>query len=340
MATQLMTAETIETLPMPPELPGYVWRPARIEDVSALHQMLLAADEVDDTDMTDTLADMQTQFDDPWSNPLTDSLIALTPDGQVAAFARTFMNPQPEEENRVFLWVEVHPDQRGRGLEDFVLDWAEARGVQRLRAVSNALPRLLRSGVPDNLLDRIARLEARGFRPVRYFYRMRRDLSEPIPDVRLADGLTLRTFTPDLSRRVLDAFNEAFRDHWSFELITDEDWQQFFIERSSFRPDLTFVVMDGDQVAGASFNTISLEANAREGISEGWVAELAVRRAWRKRGVATALLCATMRAFKAEGLDFATLGVDTENPSGALRLYERVGFRPVKRFIQFEKPVL
>jgi GNAT superfamily N-acetyltransferase len=302
--------------------------------------MLLAADEVDDTDMTDPLADMQTQFDDPWSNPAIDSLIALAPDGQLAAFARTFMNPQPEEENRVFLWVETHPDHRGRGLEEFVLDWAEARGVQRLRAMSNALPRLLRCGLPDNLRDRVARLEARGFRPARYFYRMRRDLSQPIPDAVLADGLSLRTFTPDLSRRVLDALNEAFRDHWSFELITDADWQQFFIERSSFRPDLTYVVMDGEQVAGVSFNTISLEENARKGLSEGWVAELAVRRAWRKRGVATALLCATMHAFKAEGLDYATLGVDTENPSGALRLYERVGFRPVKRFVQLEKAVL
>ena len=99
------------------------------------------------------------------------------------------------------------------------------------------------------------------------------------------------------------------------------------------------VVLDGEEVAGVSFNTVSPEEIARQGINQGWVAELGVRRPWRKRGVATALLCESMRAFKRAGLDFATLGVDTENPTGALRLYESVGFRPVRRFIVFSKPV-
>jgi len=337
MATQIETTD-IQSLPLPPDLPGYTWRPARREDVWALHQLLLAVDKADDRNSASTLTDMQTQFDDPWSNPETDSLLAFTPDGQVAAMARTFVNPQPEEEIRAFLWDEVHPDHRGRGLEEFLLTWMEARARQRVQAMPVGLQRVFRYGCPDNLSERIARLERRGYQPVRYFYRMRRDLHQPIPDKLLAESLSLRTYSPELSRAVLDAFNEAFRDHWSFETITNEDWQKFFIERSSFRPDLTFVAMDGDQVAGFSFNTVSPEENARNGINEGWIAELAVRRPWRKRGIASALLCASMRAFKAEGLDYATLGVDTENLSGALRLYESVGFKPVKRFIQFEKP--
>jgi mycothiol synthase len=95
--------------------------------------------------------------------------------------------------------------------------------------------------------------------------------------------------------------------------------------------------MSGNEVAGLSLNCISPEENARRGRSEGWIEELAVRRPWRKRGVATALLCASMHAFKAEGLQHAMLGVDTENLTGALRVYGRVGFKPVKRFLQFEK---
>jgi ribosomal protein S18 acetylase RimI-like enzyme len=155
--------------------------------------------------------------------------------------------------------------------------------------------------------------------------------------VQLPDNLALRVYTPDLSEPVLAAFNEAFRDHWSFDPVTPEDWQQFFIDRSSFRPDLTYVVMDGAEVAGFSFNCISAEENARRQISEGWVEVLAVRRPWRKRGVATALLCASMHAFKAEGLQHAMLGVDTENLTGALRVYEHVGFKPVKRYVQSQK---
>src|SRR5512143_2516346 len=97
--------------------------------------------------------------------------------------------------------------------------------------------------------------------------------------------------------------------------------------------------MAGKEVAGFSMNGVSAERNARQGRSEGWIEELAVRRPWRRRGVATALLCASMHAFKAEGLQQAMLGVDTENLTGALRVYEHVGFKPVKRFIQFEKPL-
>ena len=84
---------------------------------------------------------------------------------------------------------------------------------------------------------------------------------------------------------------------------------------------------------------LSPEENARHGRSEGWIEELAVRRPWRKRGVATALLCASMHAFKAEGLQHAMLGVDTQNLSGALRVYENVGFKSIKRFTQFQKTV-
>jgi mycothiol synthase len=335
----MIQTHSINTLPTPPDLSGYTWRSLRREDVPVVHQLLLAVDEADDREVASTLEDAIREYDDPWCTPETDSLVALTGEGQIVAFARTFLNPQPEEANRCFLWVEVHPDWRGRGLEDGLIDWAEARGRQRLLAVNNSLPCLLRWAHQDTQTDRIARLEGRGYRPERYFFRMRRDLREPIPDLPLPEGITLRTFTPGMSSAVLSMLNEAFRDHWSFEFITDEDWQKFFIERSSFRPDVTFLAMDGGDIAGVSFNTISPEENARNDIKEGWVAELAVRRPWRKRGIATALLYASMRAFEREGLDYATLGVDAENLTGALRLYERVGFVAVKRFIQMAKPV-
>jgi ribosomal protein S18 acetylase RimI-like enzyme len=338
MTTQLASLD-VTFLPAPLDWPQYTWRPIQYEDLPALHRMLLAADQADDRDFSDPLPDLQTQFDDPWSNPATDSLLAIAPDGRVAAMARTFANPQPPDEARAFLWTEVHPAERGRGLEEFLLDWAEARAYQRVQAMPAGLPRALRYGVEDTQADAIARLERRGYRPIRYFYRMRRDLRQPIPDRRLPGGLTLRRFSPELSRAVLDALNEAFRDHWSFEPVTEQDWDMFFIRRSSFRPALTFVAMDGDQVAGLSFNTVNVEENARSGLSEGWIAELAVRRPWRKRGVASALLCESMRAFDADGLEHAGLGVDTENQTGALRLYEGLGFRPVRRRIAFARSI-
>jgi ribosomal protein S18 acetylase RimI-like enzyme len=326
-------------LPALPMLAEFQFRSLRHDDIQALYEMLLAVEITDERNLVDTFADLQREFDDPWSNPELDSLAAFTPDGLLAGVARTFQNPQPEDEVRCWISVEVHPAQRADGLEDALLDWAQERGQQRLRLATGGVSRVLRSSIQDTQTPRQAQLEQRGFGVVRYFYRMQRDLSEPIPAVQLPGDLALRVYTPDLSEAVHAALNEAFRDHWSFDPVSAEDWQMFFIERSSFRPDLTYVVMAGDEVAGFSINCVSPEENARHARSEGWIAELAVRRPWRKRGVATALLCASMHAFKAEGLRHAMLGVDTENPSGALRVYEHVGFRPVKRFIQFQKAV-
>jgi ribosomal protein S18 acetylase RimI-like enzyme len=335
MLTQTL-ATTLE-LPVLPALPGFEFRALRRDDVPVLYDMLLAIERVDERSLVDTLGDLQREFDDPWSNAEIDSVAAFTPAGQLVGLARTFQNPQPEDEVRCFLSVEVDPSHRASGLEDALLDWAIERGQQRLLLASHVAPRMLRFGIQDTQTQRRAQLEERGFSIARHFYRMQRDLSDPIPAVQLPANLALRVYTPDLSRAVYTALNEAFRDHWSFDPIPGEDWQQFFINRSSFRPDLTYVVMDGAEVAGFSFNCVSAEENARRHTSEGWVEVLAVRRPWRKRGVATALLGASMHAFKAEGLQHTMLGVDTENLSGALRVYEHVGFKPIKRFTHFEK---
>jgi len=325
---------------IPRDLQGYTWRPFRREDVPALYEMLMAVDRADQRHFIVTLQDMETQYDDPWSNAETDSLLAFTAEGQVAAMARVFANPKPVEECRAHLWTEVHPAHRGNGLDDVVLEWAEARGRAKLDEMPFDFPRILRVGIQDDLRDQIALIERHGFRPTRYFYRMRRDLSQPIPEGAPPEGITLRIYSPELSQGMLQAFNESFADHWGFEPATESDWDMFFLKRVDFRPDLTFVALQGDEVVGFSFNVVNCETNERYNVREGWVQDLGVRRAWRKRGVATALLCASMRAFKADGLDDAMLGVDTENPTGARRLYERLGFVQVKRFVSFEKPVI
>ncbi len=325
-------------LNIPQDLQTYTWRPYRRPDVPALYQMMLTVDRAEDRRMLLTLEDMGTQFDDPWSNAETDSLVAFAADGQLAAWARVFANPEPQDECRAFLWWEVHPHHRENGLADFVLSWMEARGRAKLNEMPPHLPRVLRSSVPDDLHVRVTLLERHAFRPVRYFYRMRRDLSRPIPDEHAPEGITLHTFSPELGARAREALNESFSDHWSFEPVSEADWRMFFIGRSDFRPDLTFIAMESDQVVGICINVVNRETNERQGSNEGWIQDLGVRRAWRKRGLASALLCATLRAFKADGLDAAMLGVDTENPTGALRLYQRLGFSPIKRLINFEKP--
>jgi ribosomal protein S18 acetylase RimI-like enzyme len=82
---------------------------------------------------------------------------------------------------------------------------------------------------------------------------------------------------------------------------------------------------------------IDEQQNAEYNRKRGWTENICVRRPWRKRGLARSLIVQSLWAIKERGMTEAALGVDTENPNGALRLYESVGFRPVKRWTTYRK---
>jgi ribosomal protein S18 acetylase RimI-like enzyme len=168
---------------------------------------------------------------------------------------------------------------------------------------------------------------------------MRRDLRRPLDAYTLPEGLTLRQYSPADELPLLEAFNEAFADHWNFEPITHYDWQAWVVGAKEFRPALSYLAMDGDDIAGFLISAVSLEENRRYGTNQGWIKELGTRRPWRRQGIASALLSIAIQAFQEAGLDYAVLGVDTENQTGALGIYERLGFEPIRRFISFKKPV-
>ncbi len=89
-------------------------------------------------------------------------------------------------------------------------------------------------------------------------------------------------------------------------------------------------MLAGSEIAGYSLTGIHPAEWEGLGFREGWIHQLGVRRPWRGRGIATALLRASATAFAAAGLEYATLDVDADNPTGAVRLYESVGFRASK----------
>jgi mycothiol synthase len=325
------------------DLEQLTWRAATEADVPAVHALYLAEAADEPHCMLPSPEDLRREFDDPWSPPATDTWLAQWPAerGSLAAYGRVIANPEPEEQGRAFLDIDVHPAYAGGPVEEKLVDWLERRGNEVLRPIVAAHPgtepAILRLACWDQSAERIRGYERRGFRPVRHFYRMQRDLHEPIPDRPLPDGLEWRNYSPEIDERLRLAHNEAFLDHWSHEPVSENDWQQFVVQRASFRADLTWVVMDGDEVAAFSLNRHDPEEAEREGYRAGWIGSLGTRRPWRKRGLGSALLVKSMRSFKEAGLDSAVLGVDAQNPTGALGLYERLGFVVIKRTIVYEK---
>jgi mycothiol synthase len=318
----------------------YTWRPARREDALAMHELLVDIESVDQRGWVDTLEERERDFNDPATCAETDTLLGFANDGKLAAIGWLISLPPSDKEHLTFLWGEVHPEHRQRGLGSYVLKWMETRSREILATRRDNLPRYLRANTPENLTDRISLYEQHGFELVRSFYRMRRDLSLPIPEVRMPPGITLCTYSPELDQATMQANDEAFMDHWGYAPIDQEAWRLFFIDTPDFRPELTYLAMSEDgQVAGICFNEVRQEENIALGIQQGWIRSLAVRRPWRNQGLGTALMCASMHAFRQAGMDYAGLGVDSENLTGALHLYEQLGFNVVRRFLSYSKTV-
>jgi mycothiol synthase len=238
-----------------------------------------------------------------------ENLRVLEEDGRVVGYGDVW----PEEDN-------VQLDVAAPGHWEPFLDWAEAE----------AAGRRIRVFVPErHELARIA--QTRGYRLWRSSYTMEADL--PVDGPVVPAGIEVRSYRPDVDgEAVRQALNESFADDPFHHDVTSSNFREFYLKSRGFEPSLWLFGWDGDELAG-----FVLAYSQHVGDPAlGWVGTLGVRPAWRRRGLGEALLRAGFAALYTRGLRRVGLGVDTENITGALRLYERVGMRPVRRFDNWE----
>jgi len=200
------------------------------------------------------------------------------------------------------------------------------------------VPRFFQAEAFDTETAKEALLLNEGYTPVRRGFNMVRSLAEPIVLTPLPPGLEVRPVPPQRYRTLWEADQEAFRDHWGFVPGTEADYRRWLNE-PIFNPSLWQVAWDGDQIAGAVQNFVNEKENEEYNRKRGYTEGIFVRRPWRKRGLARALIMRSLQMFKNMGFTEAALGVDAENLSGALRLYEGCGFRAVKRESLYRKPI-
>lgn len=218
------------------------------------------------------------------------------------------------------LWVdddEVALDLAAPGYEEAVLEWAE----------SEAHGRRVRVYFPggEHALERLC--AARGYRYWRSSFTMGAPLDATLPVPRVPEGIELGAYRDGDAPHVIAALNESFVDDPFFHEQTPAGFREFHLRSRGFEPSLWVLAWDGGELAGCS---LSYAHRAGEpGL--GWVASLCVRPAWRRRGLGEALLLESFRRLRDRGLTRVGLGVDSENPTGAVRLYERVGMRRVRR---------
>jgi mycothiol synthase len=169
-------------------------------------------------------------------------------------------------------------------------------------------------------------LTAHGYRDVRRFYEMAIELQEAPP----APLWPVEPFRAEDARAFHATLDESFQDHWEHHGRTFDEWWERHVKSPNFDTSLWFLIRDGDEIAAVTRN----EANRNGG---GYIGAIGVRRPYRGKGYAKALLQRSFAEFFDRGIPRVTLGVDASNPTGATHLYERVGMHVEAENVVFEK---
>ncbi|MDQ3880931.1 MAG: GNAT family N-acetyltransferase [Chloroflexota bacterium] len=331
-----MTADAVD-VPGAPEIPGLRLRRYRgATDLPGMLDAFHASGEADGSEQVNSLPDMENAYAHLSNCDPDRDILVFEVDSEIIGYSRRYWAELNEGGRTYESFGFLRPEWRRRGIATAVLRWNEA-GLREIAAGHGEIgPKWLASGALDTAAGNVALLKNAGYQPVRYGYDMVRPTLDAIPNAPLPDGVELRPVTPDQLRRIWEADIEAFRDHWGERDESEESY-----ERIVNSPDTDFalwqVAWDGDDVAGLVWNSIDEAANRRFRRARGWLDSVAVRRPWRRRGLARALIASSLRVLRERGMTSAGLGVDTENPSGALRLYESMGFEPIRRFTSFRK---
>lgn len=314
---------------------GFTMRPATLDDVDEITSVLNAEALVTVGRPTSSAGELRTELQMPNVDLAGDTRVVSVPGGRLTGFVGVFgMAPYVA----LYAWCAVHPDHQGKGIGTALAEWAEERGRASIGFAPPGARVVLQQEVPSVHSAAQELLRNRGYRPVRYFSRLQMELDAAPPEPTVPEGIVIWPYGGESALSgFVRAFQDAFRDHWGYvEQPFDETLREFqaWIRTSPrYDPSLWLVAIEGDEIVGL----LIAECETSEDPEMGYVSELGLRRPWRRKGIATALLLTCLGELYCRGRRRAALDVDTDSLTGATRLYERVGFRPVRQAVALEK---
>lgn len=316
-----------------PELPalpaGLSARPLRADDMTAVADVLAAAEPVDQTGENEDAEGLAEFLVNDRVDLALDTCAVVDGD-ELVAYASTVDLGDHRDEYAVMLAGCVRPDLRGRGIGGALVGWETARCAELHRERHPEMPGRFSTSVPsaNTSLERLVRRS--GFEPVQYYFLMRRPLAD-LPASLPVGTAELVPFDPARDEEVRRTHNLAFADHVGSAERDAYVWRTWFTGQRAFRPGVSRLALIDGAVAGYSLIYEHDADTQATGLREAFLGQLGVLPEFRGRGLGSALIVGSLRAAAADGMDRAALTVDTNNTTGALQLYERLGFTVAAR---------
>ena len=310
----------------------FEYRAATIDDAPAMRDLIARAEAFDGAPRVLELDELIEELTGGAVDLADGSMLAIA-DGRTVGSMVVSHRRSEIIEQRCFLEGTVDPEFRGQGVGRTLIDFGIDRATTLLRAIDDDLPKFIRLHGYDHI-ESVHRLAARmGFAPIRYFDDLLRPLTD-VPERRSIEGLRIMPWPEGRDEEIRIAKNTAFLDHWGSIPTPESAWHDL-LHGYGGRPDLSFIAVDAstDQVVAELVTSRYAADDELLGRSDGWIQILGTLREWRGRGVGSALIIEALHAYRAAGLTHASIGVDSENPSGAARLYRNLGFEPDHRII-------
>ncbi len=253
--------------------------------------------------------------------------------GHVVAFARLHLMHTAEVPTLGRFWLYVHPEARGQNVEAAMIYWVDAQTHTAAQEQGHPDAYRLMTAAREDKHERRTVLAQHGFHPVRYFFTMHRSFDAPVAEPLIPRGFTIRSVDAahDLPAYVALG-NAAFTEHWGHQDDTEDDLRRL-MQSPGYRPDLDLLaVTPSGELAG--FCTCTLDEWFVQ-YQSGLVLGLGTHPRYRGIGLGRGLLLSGLHQLKLLGLRGAEISVDGENPTGAVKLYESVGFVPYETWITY-----
>ncbi|NUT45097.1 MAG: GNAT family N-acetyltransferase [Thermoactinospora sp.] len=314
------------------------WGPLTLDDTEPLAGLLAAIEAEDRTGEVHDLDDVREQL----SHHLLDlaaGTLAARDGGRIVAYGYLPVRQSVTDAHTMRLSGGVHPAYRRRGLGRRVLDWCVATAPVLSEKAFPGVPLEINLHADDANAGLRALAEGAGFTANRWFAHMGRSLAGDLPAFTPPDGVSVVTWSPEIDEGARHVRNESFVDHWGSVPHTRESWQGYIVGTRNFLPGSSFVALHEGRPVGVLMTHTFEGYNEQAGERRAWIQIIGTLREWRGKGVAGALIAHALAAFRTQGFDTAGLGVDADNPTGAVSVYTRAGFEVFQRSTNYALPI-